>query len=380
MPSTDGHEEIPVAALAGGSPATRTGDDAAVMPGTWRTISPYDLHPNDNPGLIITQVVLKGDNYEEWARALRTALRSRKKFGFIDGTIPMPMEGASHLEDWWTNNSLLVSWIRNTIEPSVRTTITHMEIAKELWDDIKAQFSVVNGPRIQQLKRELTVCKQRGLSIAAYYGKLKKLWDDLNDVDPYPTCSCGSCTCDISKLLEKKRDEERVHQFLMGLDEAAYGHLRSTILSQEPFPSLARVYRLLTQEETAKASATHIPETGAFSVHTLSEKGRDNTVTCGHCKKPGHDRNSCFQLIGYPEGWGGGPRGGYGGGGRGGRSVRGRGRGGPAGRGGQQYAVHTAAAAGPAGGSPAGDSSNTDSNLGAVGSGSPRSICVSYGR
>ncbi|KAK3042288.1 hypothetical protein RJ639_001883 [Escallonia herrerae] len=55
-----------------------------------KTISPYDLTTNDNPGIIITQVQLKGKNYDEWAGSIQTAMRARKKFGFIDGTIKRP--------------------------------------------------------------------------------------------------------------------------------------------------------------------------------------------------------------------------------------------------------------------------------------------------
>jgi hypothetical protein len=32
-----------------------------------KTPSPYDLHSNDNPGSVITQVQLRGENYDEWA-------------------------------------------------------------------------------------------------------------------------------------------------------------------------------------------------------------------------------------------------------------------------------------------------------------------------
>lgn len=56
------------------------------------TTSPYYLSTSDNPGNIITQVQLKGDNYDEWARAMRTALRAKKKFGFIDGSLKPPSE------------------------------------------------------------------------------------------------------------------------------------------------------------------------------------------------------------------------------------------------------------------------------------------------
>ncbi|KAK3019895.1 hypothetical protein RJ639_002944 [Escallonia herrerae] len=102
-----------------------------------KTISPYDLTTNDNPGIIITQVQLKGENYDESARSIQ------KKFGFIDGTIKRPDENSSDLED------------RNTIEPTFRSTISHVEVAQDLWTDIKERFSVVNGSRIQQLKTEL---------------------------------------------------------------------------------------------------------------------------------------------------------------------------------------------------------------------------------
>lgn len=67
-----------------------------------KTISPYDITTLDNPGLLITQVQLKGENYDEWARSLRTALRTRKKLGFIDGMIKKPADDSTDLEDWWT--------------------------------------------------------------------------------------------------------------------------------------------------------------------------------------------------------------------------------------------------------------------------------------
>ena len=71
----------------------------------------------------------------------------------------------------------------NTIEPSLRSTISHMEVAQDLWEDIKERFSIMNGPRIQQLKAELVECKQRGLTIVAYYGELKKLWEELGNFE-----------------------------------------------------------------------------------------------------------------------------------------------------------------------------------------------------
>lgn len=36
-----------------------------------KQISSYHLYSNDNLGNIITQVQLRGENYDEWARAIR---------------------------------------------------------------------------------------------------------------------------------------------------------------------------------------------------------------------------------------------------------------------------------------------------------------------
>ena len=80
-----------------------------------KTIPPYDINSNDNLVCLITHVQLKGENHDEWACSLRTALRAWKKFGFVNGTIGNLDEGSSDLEAWWKNSSLLVSWIMNTI-------------------------------------------------------------------------------------------------------------------------------------------------------------------------------------------------------------------------------------------------------------------------
>lgn len=77
---------------------------------THKTISPYDLTSNDNPGAVISQPLLNGLNYDEWALNLRIALSSRKKFGFLDGSIPKPANDSPKLEDWTANNHLIVGY------------------------------------------------------------------------------------------------------------------------------------------------------------------------------------------------------------------------------------------------------------------------------
>ena len=119
----------------------------------YKTISPYDLSSNDNPGAIISQPLLNGSNYDEWAINFRMALSSRKKFGFLDGSLPEPAADSIHLENWTANNHLIVGWIKQTIEPKIRSSISTREIAKDLWDTIKKRYSIKSGARLQQLRK-----------------------------------------------------------------------------------------------------------------------------------------------------------------------------------------------------------------------------------
>lgn len=49
-------------------------------------------------------------------------------------------------------NSMIVSWIRNTIELTLKSSISKTKIAKDLWDERKHRFSIANDARIHELK------------------------------------------------------------------------------------------------------------------------------------------------------------------------------------------------------------------------------------
>ncbi|XP_071905960.1 uncharacterized protein [Coffea arabica] len=171
---------------------------------------------------------------------------------------------------------MVVSWILNTIEPAFRSTITHMEIAKNPWEDIQERFSVANGSQVQQIKGEITEWKQRGLPIVTYYRKLEQLWEELANYEQMPTCQCGRCVCNLSVQLDKKREGEKLHQFLLGLDDMAYGTVRSNILGTEPLPSVGG--------------------------RRLGTEIKDRSALCSYCNRSRQDAVNCFQLIGYPNG------------------------------------------------------------------------------
>ena len=97
------------------------------------------------------------------------------------------------------------------------------------------------------------------MTIISYYGKLKKLWEELGNYETIPICKCGLCKCNLSSEMEKKREEEKVHQFVMVLDDVA----------QDPLPPLNKIYSILVQEERVRTISHNKEEHGDVLAYTV---------------------------------------------------------------------------------------------------------------
>ncbi|KAL2905627.1 Retrovirus-related Pol polyprotein from transposon RE2, partial [Bienertia sinuspersici] len=106
--------------------------------------SPYYLHPASNTNLIISPVVLREDNYGEWARSVRNAFKANNKVVFLDGTIKQPDVTSANYSQWVQVQSMLGAWIHNTLDASIRPTVPLTDDVKDMWADIKQRFSLGN--------------------------------------------------------------------------------------------------------------------------------------------------------------------------------------------------------------------------------------------
>lgn len=214
-------------------------DEVPLTPKQVELEKEYHLGSSDAPGNLITPIKLRGTkNYEEWSKSVRRALISKRKFGFVDGTIAEPTTNPDRLADWIAVHSMLVSWITNTLEESLRSTVGDFDDAGELWRHLKKRFCVVSGTRVCQLKTKLGDCRQStNESVADYYGRLHTIWTDLVLYARVPKCSCGSCKCNIAGQVADIRDEDYLHHFLIGLDKP-YEAIRAQLLAQTPLPYL----------------------------------------------------------------------------------------------------------------------------------------------
>ncbi|XP_021746663.1 uncharacterized protein LOC110712507 [Chenopodium quinoa] len=210
---------------------------------------------------------------------------------------------------------MLVSWILRAIDPKVAASIPYFEEAKKLWDYLEKRFCEASGPRLEQLLTCITNCKQsKAMTVEEYYTTLMGFFYDLLRLKPPHGCECGKCSCNVAAKYESDREEEKLHQFLIGIDDDKYAMVRTNLLSQQPPTTLDRAYHAFLQEERSRGIAQGHAQPGKVEAHVFAlpsdrrslpstSRVDKSKLYCTHCKRTGHDNTGCFILHGYPEWW-----------------------------------------------------------------------------
>ena len=281
--------------------------------------NPLFLHHAENPSLVlVTQPLIGDENYAAWARAVRKALLTKNKLGFIDGTLTLSsplVSTPSNVQAWIRCDNMVGTWLTNSVSPKLQSSIIYEDTALEIWNDLKNCFAQTNGPRVFNLQKDIAELHQGELSITDFLTQLKVFWDQLQNLSPFPSCTCGKCICNINKRLTDLQIRESVMKFLMGLNDS-FSQVQSQVLLMDRIPSLSKVYSLLIQEETqrsvpntsfAKVDSTALAakltneHLGSF-LGGIVGKGKERP-TCTHCGKTGHTVDKCYKKHGFPPGF-----------------------------------------------------------------------------
>jgi len=77
---------------------------------------------------------LNGKNYLKWSQLVRTFLKGRSKLSHLFGTGPKQRDPT--FEAWDEENSMVKSWLWNSMIPKISDTIILLNTDKEIWDAI----------------------------------------------------------------------------------------------------------------------------------------------------------------------------------------------------------------------------------------------------
>ncbi|KAL0406182.1 UNVERIFIED_CONTAM: hypothetical protein Slati_3932100 [Sesamum latifolium] len=177
------------------------------------------------------------------------------KLGFVDGSTPKLAEGSEEYDQWVRTDSLVLSWILNSISKDIVESFLYVDTARDLWLEIEERYEVSNGPLVYQLQREIASASQGSLSVLAYFAKLKTLLDELG-------CLLKPKVGAV-KEQETLQQKDHLMQLLMGLNDA-FESIQGKILMLEPLPTATKTYAMVLREERQR-------------------------------------KESCFEIFGYPD-------------------------------------------------------------------------------
>ncbi|KAG7581708.1 Retrotransposon Copia-like N-terminal [Arabidopsis suecica] len=204
------------------------------------TQSPFYMHHADHPGLNIISHRLDETNYGDWSVAMRISLDAKNKLCFIDGSLPRPLESDGNFRLWSRCNSMVKSWLLNSVSPQIYRSILRMNDAADIWRDLFSRFHLTNLPRTYNLTQEIQDLRQGSMSLSEYYTLLKTLWDQLDSTEDLD----DPCTCGKATRLQQKAERAKIVKFLAGLNES-YAIVRRQIIAKKALPSLAELFRFL---------------------------------------------------------------------------------------------------------------------------------------
>ena len=85
---------------------------------------------------------------------MEIALSTKRKIGFVQGTIPKPEGDPAKLEQWEACNNLVISWIMKSVSESISKSILYIRLASHIWKHLESHFNLANGSRKYRLNKD----------------------------------------------------------------------------------------------------------------------------------------------------------------------------------------------------------------------------------
>lgn len=254
---------------------------------------------------------LNGKNYLKWSQLVRTFLKGKGKLSHLLEIAP-DSETAG-FEAWEQEDSMIMSWLWNSMIPEISDTCMFLPTAKAIWDALHQTYSKVNDAAlIYDIKTKTTGAKQGTKTVTEYANFLQNQWQEL-DYYRALDLNCSKCAVFIKKFIER----DRVYDFLAGLN-SEFDLVRIQILGRPEFPSLTEAISQVRGEESHRGIMLELPsiENSALlssksprlvlnkvaadkTNQTSGQKNREE-LWCTYCKKPRHTIDQCWKLHGKP--------------------------------------------------------------------------------
>lgn len=106
--------------------------DSSIIP----ISNPYYIGSFDNPHSILVSNVFNGVGFNSWKRSMILSLSAKNKYGFVDGSIQPPITNSTTYPSWHRANSMVISWILNSLNKNLADNVLFLPTAYEIWNEL----------------------------------------------------------------------------------------------------------------------------------------------------------------------------------------------------------------------------------------------------
>ncbi|KAJ1430123.1 hypothetical protein SESBI_07907 [Sesbania bispinosa] len=148
---------------------------------------------------------------------------------------------------WQLDNSLVTSWLLNTMTTEIGEDFIYYNIAKEMWAGVKKTHSNVdNTSTIFEIKSILHDLRQGESIVTEYFNNLNQHWQELNIYEE-TEWKCPEDKKQYKELVKK----DKIYKFVLGLDKDL-NKVHGRILETKPFPKIREVFSEIRREESRR--------------------------------------------------------------------------------------------------------------------------------
>lgn len=177
---------------------------------------PLYIHPSDSPSLLLVQATFDGVGYRSWRRGVIRSLCEKQ--------VSLHLWEMSETKSQFTSISTVGKMCQyshildsHSLRKDIVNSVEYARDALELWMQPEDRYDQTNGAKLFQIQKEINDLSQGVLDITVYCTRMKKLWEELSNVNTKNQCSCV-CNCGGKDNMHKLEQDRRIIQFLMGLN------------------------------------------------------------------------------------------------------------------------------------------------------------------
>ncbi|KAH9685014.1 protein kinase domain-containing protein [Citrus sinensis] len=264
--------------------------------------SPVVIQSVQSDGVFNAGIILTETNYDVWSQIMEMHLAEREKLSYIRISTKPFEESSKEYEKWYSENQKVKRWLLISMSPEIMKRYLRIPTAYEIWDALsKAFYDGSDELQVFTLNQKAFSTKQNGQPLSKFYGELVEIFRELDHRDKV-------VMKDPEDVVIYKRSVERlrVHIFLAGLDEE-FDQVRGEILRKDIIPDLEECYSLIRREDIrqSKLNKKVDSETSTMIARQQPQKKfvDKSSLHYTHCRKKGHTKEQCFEIIGYPDWW-----------------------------------------------------------------------------